>query len=212
MATVHLQVKMLSMLDTKLPYCPVNTQAKVASEKVYWEGIAVKNVFDRFKSLDVVRPKIVLPFDPNEFVVVDAKVTKEEAAKTNGIRKKFHDHKFKCYEQDVIAYEDRLRRAVAAEVVVLMDSAKDIVWITLLPTLGDNFKYVSSLSGLCDVPALLDEINTSMHSDFAHDKLLTRKQLSAATFENEGCCLLPKWKYYVNFMTQRLSALGSAVL
>ena len=126
-ATVYLQVKMLSMLDTKLPYCPVNAQAKVASEKVHWEGLALKNVFDRFKSLDVVRPKIVLPFDPNEFVIIDANVTKEEAAKNNAMRKKFHDYKFKCYEQDVIAYEDRLRRAVAAEVVVLMDSAKDIV-------------------------------------------------------------------------------------
>ena len=209
-ATVHMQEKMLSILDAKLPYYPAYARSKSTEEKAHWNDIAAANVYARFHRSNYTRPKVVVAFDANDFAIVDMNLQKDEVTKINTLRKKLHDPKFKIYEVELREFEDRLNKALAAELEVLLSGAKDKIWIILLRTLGENFKYVSSLSGLCDVPALLGEINTAMHSDVAHDKILTRRQLSAATFKNEGDCQFGKWLYYVNHMAQRLVALNAA--
>ena len=208
-ATAHLQGKVLSTLNVKLPYYPAYAKSKSNEEKAYWDDAAARNVHARFARDGVVRPKVVVAFEPNDFALADIHLAKDEATKINALRKKLHNPKFKQYEQDINIFEDRLQKAVVAEVVVLITAAVDKIWIAILGTLGENFRYVSSISGLCDVPALLEEINAAMHSDFAHDKLLTRKLLSAATFEVEGACHLGRWKWYVNHMAQRLVGLNA---
>ena len=192
-----------------LPYYPANADKKALEEKNFWDKAATVVALAELKSLNIVRPNVMSAYDANDFMVVDLNLAKDDAAKVDATRKKLHNMKFKQNEHEVNAFDAQLRKSTAEANATLISAATMNIWVKIVKSLGENFRFVQSLPNLGDVAALLAEINTAMHADLAQDKMAIRKQLSLATFENEGDCQLNKWKFYVNHKAQRLKGLGA---